>query len=189
MDELVYTLPTDPRALPLIDDLARDYDERYGLNDGIPSSFELHRYPAELFSPAHGGAFLLVLRDGIAVAGGAFKRVDAADHGTATAELQARGAAHPSIPTAEIKRMWTHPDYRRQGLAGVVIAELEREAAARGYAAAELTTGARQPEAVAFYLRHGYEPLFDLDGDYEEISYLSFRKTLPVAAAANRPAA
>jgi GNAT superfamily N-acetyltransferase len=166
MDELVYTLPTDSRAQPLIDDLARDYDERYGLNDGIPSSFELHRYPAELFASQSGGAFLLVIRDGVVVAGGAFKRVD-----TATA----------GIKTAEIKRVWTHPAFRRQGLARVVMAELEREAAARGYTQIELTTGARQPEAVALYLGLGYRAQFDLDGDYEEISYLSFAKQLDAA--------
>jgi GNAT superfamily N-acetyltransferase len=158
MDELVYTLPTDLRARPLIDDLARDYDERYGLNDGVPSSFELHRYPADLFADATGGAFLLVLRDGRAIAGGAFKRV--------------------SITTAEIKRVWTHPGFRRQGLAGTVMAELEREAIARGYTTVELTTGARQPEAVALYLGLGYRAQFDLDGDFEAISYLSFTKAL-----------
>jgi GNAT superfamily N-acetyltransferase len=159
-DELVYTLPTDARARPLIADLARDYDERYGLNDGIPSSFELQRYPADLFAAESGGAFLLVLRDGEAIAGGAFKRVDDG--------------------TAEMKRVWTHPDFRRRGLARVVMSELEREAAARGYSVAELTTGARQPEAVALYLALGYLPLFDLDGDYEEIGYLGFRKALTV---------
>jgi GNAT superfamily N-acetyltransferase len=161
MDELVHTLPTDARAQPLIEDLARDYDERYGLNDGIPSSFELHRYPAEQFAPSQGGVFLLVIRDGVTIAGGAFKRV--------------------SATTAEIKRVWTHPGYRRQGLARVVMAALEREAAAVGYAEVELTTGARQPEALALYLGLGYLPQFDLDGDYEEISYLAFRKPLDPA--------
>jgi GNAT superfamily N-acetyltransferase len=163
MDELVFTLPTDPRAQPLIDDLGRDYDERYGLNDGIPSSFELHRYPAEQFAAAKGGAFLLVIRDGVVVAGGAYKRVSAS--------------------VAEIKRVWTNPAYRRQGLARVVMAALESTALAAGYSVTSLTTGARQPEAVALYLALGYKPLFDLDGDYEEISYLSFEKQLPTVPA------
>jgi GNAT superfamily N-acetyltransferase len=161
MDEFVYTAPTDPRARPLIDDLARDYDERYGLNDGIPSSFELYRYPAELFAAHAGGAFLLVIRDGVVIAGGAYKRTDAA--------------------TAEIKRVWTNPLYRRQGLARLVMAELERSAVEHGYTVVELTTGARQPEALALYLALGYEPQFDLDADYEEISYLSFTKSLATA--------
>lgn len=156
---LVYTRSDDPRAAPLVDELSREYDERYGLNDGIPSSVELSRYPAELFTSEHGGAFLLVLRGDEIVAGGAFKREDAA--------------------TVEIKRVWTSSQHRRQGLARLVMAELEREASARGNRAAVLTTGARQPEAVALYLRLGYTPLFDLDGDFEAISYLHFSKPLP----------
>ena len=45
---------------------------------------------------------------------------------------------------------------RRQGLAGRVLGLLEQRAAALGYTGLELTTGARQPEAVALYLRHGW---------------------------------
>ena len=157
-DRIVYTTPADPRALPLIEELSREYDERYGLNDGVPSSFELHRYPAEHFSARLGGAFLLVIRDGVAIAGGAFKRTDA--------------------ETAEIKRVWTSSAHRRQGLARLVMAELEAHAAATGYTTVELTTGARQPEALNLYLGLGYTPRFDLDGDLEEISYLRFDKRL-----------
>ena len=154
----VYTRSDDPRARPLVDELSREYDERYGLNDGIPSSVELSRYPAERFAPENGGAFLLVVRDDEVVAGGAFMRTDAA--------------------TAEIKRVWTSSLHRRQGLARTVMAELEREAAARGYREIELTTGARQPEAVALYLSLGYTPQFDPAGDLEAVGYLAFTKTL-----------
>ncbi|GAB2468108.1 GNAT family N-acetyltransferase [Conyzicola lurida] len=156
--QFLYTRYDDPRARPLLDELAREYDDRYGTNDGIPSSVELTRYPAELFAPETGGTFFLVVRDGEVVAGGAFKRTDDA--------------------TAEIKRVWTSSLHRRQGLARIVMAELEREAASRGYREVALTTGARQPEAVALYLSLGYEPQFDLDGDYEAVGYLAFRKEL-----------
>ncbi|MGO4690717.1 GNAT family N-acetyltransferase [Glaciibacter sp. 2TAF33] len=155
---LHYTSPDDPLAAPLVEELGREYDERYGLNDGIPSSAELSRYPAELFQPSHGGAFLLLLVDGQAVAGGAFKRVD--------------------DDTVEVKRVWTHSEHRRRGYARLVMAELEIEAARRGNRTVVLTTGARQPEAVALYLSLGYQPLFDLTGDLEEISYLGFSKSL-----------
>ena len=155
----VYTRSDDPRAQPLVDELSREYDERYGLNDGIPSSVELSRYPAERFAPEAGGAFLLVERDGEVVAGGAFMRENSS--------------------TVEIKRVWTSSAHRRQGLARVVMAELEREAAARGYTTVELTTGARQPEAVALYLSLGYRPLYDTAGDLEAIGYLPFTKRLP----------
>jgi GNAT superfamily N-acetyltransferase len=162
MMPFLYTRSDDPRARPLVVFARELVDERYGLNDGIPSSAELSRYPPELFSPALGGAFLLVERDGEIVAGGAFKRVDDA--------------------TVEVKRVWTSSAHRRQGLARTVMTELEREAAARGYRTVELTTGARQPEAVALYLSLGYAPLFDLDGDLEAVGYLAFTKALaPVA--------
>ena len=59
------------------------------------------------------------------------------------------------------------------------MAELEAEAASRGVRRIELTTGARQPEAVALYLSLGYRPLFDLDSDFEAIGYLAFEKDLP----------
>lgn len=158
MTRFLYTRSDDDRARPLVDELSREYDERYGLNDGIPSSAELSRYPAELFSAEAGGAFLLVVRDDEVVAGGAFKRTD--------------------DTTAEIKRVWTSSAHRRQGLARIVMAELEREAAARGYTTVELTTGARQPEAVALYLGLGYRPLFDTAVDLETLGYLPFTKQL-----------
>jgi GNAT superfamily N-acetyltransferase len=152
------TTPDDALAAPLVEELSREYDERYGLNDGIPSSVELSRYPAELFHKDHGGDFLLLVVDGVAVAGGAFKRVD--------------------DTTVEVKRVWTHSSHRRKGLARRVMAELEGEARRRGVSTIVLTTGARQPEAVGLYLALGYRPLFDLDGDLEAISYLHFEKAL-----------
>lgn len=156
---VVVTRPDDPLAAPLVDELSREYDERYGLNDGIPSSAELSRYPAERFTEAEGGTFLLLVdASGAPVAGGAFMREDEA--------------------TVEVKRVWTDSSHRRQGLARRVMAELEAEAARRGIRTIVLTTGARQPEAVALYLSLGYSPLFDLDDDWERVSYLGFRKDL-----------
>ena len=153
-----YTSPTDPLAGALVAELSREYDERYGTNDGIPSSAELSRYPADVFQPDAGGAFLLLVVGGEAVAGGAFMQVgDAGD-------------------TVEIKRVWTHSAHRRRGYARRVMAELEAEAARRGIRTLTLTTGARQPEAVALYLSLGFTPQFDLNGDYEEIGYLGFSK-------------
>jgi GNAT superfamily N-acetyltransferase len=155
---VVVTSPDDPLAAPLVEELSREYDERYGLNDGIPSSAELSRYPAEVFTEAQGGTFILLLADGQPVAGGAFMRED--------------------DDTVEVKRVWTHSRFRRRGLARRVMAELEEEARRRGVATVVLTTGARQPEAVALYLSLGYTPRFDLDGDWEAVSYLSFDKAL-----------
>lgn len=156
--EIRWTNADDPIARPLVDDLAREYDRRYESHTGAHATRELSRYPAELFSEEYGGAFAVLLVDGVLAAGGAFKRADP--------------------ETAEIRRVWTHPQFRRTGLSRRVMAALEAEAALRGYEAIELMTGARQPEAVALYLSLGYTPLFDIAGDFERINFLRFTKPL-----------
>jgi GNAT superfamily N-acetyltransferase len=150
-----YTNPTDPAARPLLDELTHEYRHRYGPNE------EMSRYPAAEFAPPHG-AFLLLLRpDGVAVAGGAFRRYDRT--------------------TAEIKRVWTDSAHRRQGLGRQVMRELEAEAIRRGYRRIWLTTGPRQPEAEALYLHLGYHPRCDLDADRATLPYLPFETHLPVS--------
>jgi GNAT superfamily N-acetyltransferase len=120
-DEFVYASPLDPRARPLIEDLTYEYDSRYGdffERDG--AIVEMNRYAPEVFAPPHGN-FLLLIRDGEAIAGGAFMR-----HGERTAEF---------------KRIWTRRDLRRQGLARKLLIELEAQALRQGYARIYLTTG------------------------------------------------
>ncbi len=155
MMELLHTSPTDGLAAPVMADLLREYTERYGA--GARREFE--RHPVERFSEAHGGAFLLGLVDGEVVAGGAFMRSDDS--------------------TAEVKRMWTHPGHRRRGYAAAVLTELEREAVRRGYDRIVLSTGPRQPEAVALYRRLGYV-LLDPAIDPADAGYFAFAKMLPV---------
>ena len=140
----VYTTPDDPRAAPLLAGLRDEYLNRYrDLVAQHTGPNELEKYEAALFSPAAGGNFLLLLDQGQVIAGGAFKR-------------------HPDPDTAEIKRMWTHPQHRRQGLAARVLHELEAQAARQGYQRIYLTTGSRQPEAIQLYLNLGYTALADL---------------------------
>ena len=55
-------------------------------------------------------------------------------------------------------------------------------AAELGYADLELTTGARQPEAVALYLRHGWTPDFDPSAVQRADVYLRFTKPVPPSA-------
>ncbi|WP_432520236.1 GNAT family N-acetyltransferase [Kineococcus sp. SYSU DK006] len=147
----------DDLARPLFDDLAREYGTRYG---GTPEQVrqELERFPAGEFEPPHG-VLLLLLEEGGAVAGGAYRRYDER--------------------TAELKRIWTHPAHRRRGLGRRVLAELEERATRAGYSRLHLTTGPRQPEARTLYLRCGYRPLFDLDADPQTIGPLAFEKDLP----------
>ncbi|MFG2225867.1 GNAT family N-acetyltransferase [Streptomyces sp. NPDC048644] len=151
-----HVAPTDPLARPLLDALTHEYSTRYN------HPFDLSQeYPAEEFTPPHGGAFLLLMEDGAPVAGGAFRRYDSS--------------------TAELKRIWTHSAHRRRGLARRVLDVLEREAAQRGYTRIYLTTGPRQPEARDLYLATGYRPLFDVTAPPESIGPLPFEKHLETA--------
>jgi GNAT superfamily N-acetyltransferase len=159
-DTFLHTTPLDPLARPLLVDLEREYDERYRELFSGGAAAEMNRYPAEIFSPPHG-TFLLLLRAGEPISAGALMTVD--EH------------------TDEIKRIWTHPDHRGQGLAKLVLAELEAEAAKRGFADVVLSTGPRQPEAVGLYLATGYEPQFDPTLDPLVIGEHAFRKHLPAA--------
>ncbi len=56
----------------------------------------------------------------------------------------------------EVKRMYVVPERRRSGVAGAVLAALEAEAGRRGWTVLKLETGTEQPDAMAFYERHGY---------------------------------
>ncbi|GAA4309633.1 GNAT family N-acetyltransferase [Streptomyces venetus] len=145
---------SDPRVEPLLRELGDEYSRRYGGD----AHAEMARYPDEEFTAPYGGLLLLLLERGEPVAGGAFRRYDPA--------------------TAELKRIWTHSAHRRRGLARRVVAELEAEAALRGYRRIYLTTGPRQPEARGLYLTTGYTPLFDTDADPETIGPLPFEKHL-----------
>ncbi len=58
--------------------------------------------------------------------------------------------------TAELKRMFVHPDYRNMGIAGSMVAVLEQWAVELGFTSCILETGVRQPEAIALYKKVGY---------------------------------
>ncbi len=58
----------------------------------------------------------------------------------------------------ELKRMYVQPNCRGQGVANLVLGQLESEARARGCQLLKLETGPYQPQALALYRRSGYEP-------------------------------
>ena len=154
-DVVLRVSPGDDAAAPLLEDLVVEYGTRYGLS--TPNT-QLTEVPVSDFE-APDGAFLVILRAGQTIAGGAIRRYD--------------------DETAEVKRVWTHAQFRRQGLARRVLLELERAAAGLGYKRIHLTTGPRQPEARALYLAAGYLPAFDLHADPESIGPHAFDKELP----------
>ena len=160
-DQLVHSRLDSIDARPLLAELAQEYERRYegytGFNkpENAPDEFVI--YPPLLFQRPYGD-LLLIRREFDTVAGGAYMYHD--------------------DETAEIKRVWTSSNHRRQGLSRRIMRALEEEIAARGYSRIYLTTGPRQPEARNLYLSLGYTPLFDVDGDFEEIGKLAFEKEI-----------
>ncbi|MCB9230313.1 MAG: GNAT family N-acetyltransferase [Bacteroidia bacterium] len=59
--------------------------------------------------------------------------------------------------TMEVKRMFTLPETRGQGVATQILGGLEAWARELGYAKCILETGIRQPEALALYHKNGYQ--------------------------------
>lgn len=157
--QTVFVDQTDPLAAPLLEELATEYSTRYGRSRDQMYE-DLSTYPAEEFA-APRGALLVVVEDGTSVAGGAFRRYDDS--------------------TAELKRIWTSSSHRRRGLGRIVLRELEAEIVRAGYSRIFLTTGPRQPEAVALYLAAGYTALFDRSLPPQDVGIHGFEKLLHTA--------
>lgn len=80
--------------------------------------------------------------------------------------------------TMEVKRMYTVKASRGKGLATSLLSALEDWAKELGNEYCVLETGKRQEDAVALYLKNGYE-LIPNYGQYEGIeNSICFRKTL-----------
>lgn len=141
----------DEAVRPLLAGLTDEYDARYGENA------EMSRTAEHEFDPP-SGLFIVVMDGNVTASGGGFRRHDAT--------------------TCEVKRMWTHPGYRRQGLARRVLAALEDAAAEAGYSRLILETGPRQPEAAAMYAARGYTRI-EFYGPYSEALAFSLDLSSP----------
>lgn len=155
--------PEDKHLEPILAGLFAEYSARYGDYFSHLDEVEL----TEWYLPPVG-IFLQLEQAGEIIATGAFKPFD--------------------TQTAEVKRIWTRRDLRGKGIAGKMMRQLERSALAAGYQQIYLTTGFRQPEAVALYRSLGYQPHFDVERDFEEYGLppydgrLRFTKSLRHAA-------
>ncbi|WP_116247048.1 GNAT family N-acetyltransferase [Nocardiopsis sp. FIRDI 009] len=78
----------------------------------------------------------------------------------------------------EVKRMYVVSERRGSGAASVVLAALEDWARGRGWKRLRLETGDRQPDAVRFYTRSGYEPIPPFGAYADCPSSLCFEKVL-----------
>ena len=128
--------PVALRAVPYDDSLARELVDRvqqeYVTRYGGPDEAVID--PAEFVPPV--GLFLLAEVDGVPAGCGAWR------------------VHEPGV--AEVKRVYVAPEFRRQGLAQLLMAALEDSAAAAGHRAVVLNSGSRQPEALALYAALGY---------------------------------
>ncbi|HSK71846.1 MAG TPA: GNAT family N-acetyltransferase [Pyrinomonadaceae bacterium] len=69
---------------------------------------------------------------------------------------------------AEVKRMFVKPEWRGQGIAKRILAELESWAAELNYSECILETGKKQPEAIGLYQKSGYQIIPNY-GQYEGV--------------------
>ena len=123
-----------PDAALLVARVQEEYAARYGSPDESPVD-------SAAFLPPEG-LFLVGYRAGVPVATGAWRR----------SPVRALGG----VAAGEIKRMYVVPEARGEGLARLVLAEIERTAAEAGIDLLVLETGLRQPEAIALYTSSGY---------------------------------
>lgn len=129
-----------PAAKQLLDEFVAEIAALYpGWTPGSGPSAE----PADFEPP--DGTFLVVSVDGVPAGCGGLKRI----------------GPH----SAEIKRMYVRPHFRRRGLGRRVIADLEGAARARSYEVVRLDTGAEQPGAVRLFLSAGYREIADYNGN------------------------
>jgi GNAT superfamily N-acetyltransferase len=118
----------DPLAQELVEQVQQEYVARYGGRDAAVVN------PAEFRPPA--GIFLAAEVDGVPAGCGAWRALPSGE--------------------AEIKRVYVAPAFRRRGLAQLIVAALEDDAARVGHRSVVLKTGHQQPEALALYAQLGY---------------------------------
>jgi len=112
---------------------------------------------AEEFGPP-GGTFLVARVGGRAVGCVGLRQLD------------------PGV--AEVKRLFVEPELRRQGVARVLMDELEHAAPLLGYHHLVLETGGLQPEAVALYRSSGWTPISSYMGPPRHEHSVYFEKRL-----------
>jgi GNAT superfamily N-acetyltransferase len=133
-----------PLAQRILRSAVDELDRRYG-----PSTDTQPFEPRDFEHPR--GAFLVATLEG-ELAGGV--------------GLRSAGELH-----GEIKRLWVSPDLRRRGVGASLMAGAEDAGRSLGFEVLILETGPLQPEAVALYLKQGWELVDELPvklSDYDQ---------------------
>lgn len=131
--------PNQPEVISLIADLDAYQDTLY------PAEA---RYSLDLTALEQENVLFVVARD---------------DDGTAIG----CGAIVLSGEVGELKRMFVRQENRAKGTAAQILRQLEAQSFSRGCCLVQLETGPYQPEALAFYKKHGFE-ICRAFGDYPE---------------------
>jgi len=80
----------------------------------------------------------------------------------------------------EVKRMYVLPAHRKEGIASLILSELEKLAAELSYNKCIPETGKKQPEAIELYKKNGYTIIANY-GQYDGVeNSVCFEKLLPV---------
>ncbi|MCW2580905.1 MAG: GCN5-related N-acetyltransferase [Blastococcus sp.] len=125
----------DPLSQYLVEQVQQEYIRRYGGRDAAVVE------PGEFLPPR--GVFLVAEVDGVPAGCGAWRAMGLGPDGS----------------RAEIKRVYVESGFRRRGLARLVVAALEADAARAGHRWVVLNSGQEQPEALALYAGRGYVPV------------------------------
>ncbi|MBW3546276.1 MAG: GNAT family N-acetyltransferase [Bacteroidetes bacterium] len=81
--------------------------------------------------------------------------------------------------TAEVKRMFVKAEFRKRGIATIILKALESWAITLDYSTLILETGIAQPEAIGLYQRNGYIAMPNY-GQYEGVeNSVCMKKALP----------
>lgn len=148
---MITSVSVEPARSPGVEELLRLSDE-----------FTFALYPAE-------SCYLLDVSELESSNVTVFVGRDEADRALGMAALVDQGDG-----TAELKRMFVHPDARGRGLAAGLLRAIEAQAAVAGIPVLRLETGPLQHAAIALYESRGYVriPNFgDYVGDPHSVCY------------------
>jgi GNAT superfamily N-acetyltransferase len=147
-----------PAAQTLVAAAQADLAARYGSGD--ETTIE-----AVEFDPPEGGFLIAYLRGEPVACGGWRTLSHFTDAGVAE-------------DVAEIKRMYAVPSARGNGTAQALLAALEESARESGMHRMVLETGGRNPEAIRFYSKCGYEIITNYGHYKDEPDCVSFGRDL-----------
>jgi putative acetyltransferase len=142
-----------PEAVLLIARLSEELGRRYG-DDGSG-----YFRPEDVEGPRSG--FLVARWEGEPVGCGAYRPLDET--------------------TAEIKRMFVEPAFRRRGISRRVLSALEDAARQAGYTKVRLETGTIQHEALGLYQSAGYHRIRCYGHHKDDPRSVCFEKVLNVS--------